>query len=48
MTTMSELTAQEVDEVAGGMIGLGIALAIFAIGYQIGKDLAEQDRRNQS
>lgn len=51
---VQELDSREMRELDGGVIdpvsiAIGVAtlgLAAFAFGYQIGKDLAESDRRN--
>lgn len=43
---MRELTVAEMEQVDGGNIVLaviGIAGAVFAFGYQVGKDMAERD-----
>lgn len=39
---MKELTTKEADQVSGGIVPLlGVAVAAFAAGYQLGKDLAK-------
>ncbi|MEJ2882709.1 hypothetical protein [Pedobacter sp. GR22-6] len=45
---IQELDAREMQELEGGIWieAAGLALAVFAFGYSIGKDLAEADRRN--
>ena len=50
---IQELDSREMRELDGGIIPVGVAigaaslaLAAFAFGYSIGKDLAEADRRN--
>jgi len=42
-----ELSKKEMREINGGLF-LEICISLFAIGYMIGKDAAERDRRLQS